>query len=433
MFDWKKNTLPALAKNTRTLPAPQAADDLRRRLIRDFALARKGTHCRTRAFKMPHDEAGALGREWLTAAEDPADGTWFILCVQEEVNMTSGDVPIGDWIETSEPRKSGLTLFAMIEYLATYEISRASGMALLDGAAENTPEALGAGYYKDLALREGIGFDNIGMPHPTLHGRIVTPGSFPPGMEEKLRAAMQLPPAAPKEKTFLPVLKTPFDEAGHRTLMDAYLESRAAAEPFGVFVRRLEGMWTTASVYYGEKYRDIGYPTDTLCEMMGVDPNDMQMTKHKKLLISALPFTKRFQDSVACFNWLQRQCRADAKQFGPASQEFFETLLDRLALYFEMYRGRAYKRICLSTADPATQKDMKSRLDDALKEMIARTKTMNLTEAQIVALKTLAFCPDSEFQKPAEIEDMLTQCREMLAATMQKTNALKEKLEGPQP
>ena len=86
---------------------------------------------------------------------------------------------------TSKFVTSNLTLIKAVTNLAKFEKALIESGETLDGPA---PAAMGMDHYQAFAEREGIIFDEDGLPHPTLNGEIVTNGKFSPEAMQRARA-----------------------------------------------------------------------------------------------------------------------------------------------------------------------------------------------------------------------------------------------------
>lgn len=172
-MSWKTDT-----KGT-TSPTRSFSDAARNDTVKLFDDAFQGTYFRTLSFFNP-DREGLRTR--CEAIYTGRERRWQVAEVKEQdKNLDSG---------TSAERRTiiedNLTFFSAVTKVAAYECNQAD----LGFLPAETPsiETLGQTHYRSFAEREGIIFDTSGVPHPTLHGEIVTNGDFTAEALKRARA-----------------------------------------------------------------------------------------------------------------------------------------------------------------------------------------------------------------------------------------------------
>lgn len=152
----------------------EKTDDLRDQ----FREAVYGRFFRTISFVI--DEAGPQKTEWLEAVRVAGQG-WQV------VRKTTAPM---ESVVYQEPGPKGLSFFEAAEHLSKYEIDR-HFHAHSHPADENEAATLGECHVRAFAEREGLAFDDQGLPHATAQGYIVSAGFFPPEVQGKALAAFE--------------------------------------------------------------------------------------------------------------------------------------------------------------------------------------------------------------------------------------------------
>lgn len=155
-----------------SMTQPFDAQDNQNRLLHDFHYAAPGARCRTVTFINPNlAEFGHY--EWLES--ECADGrTWDIKTMKATVH---GDAP--DDIQVQQiylDNAQGLNFGAMVLKLSDYQKAQEALGYLRD---ESDLAALaGAGHFRDVAMKQGIAFNENNDPIASQGGLIRTSGTF---------------------------------------------------------------------------------------------------------------------------------------------------------------------------------------------------------------------------------------------------------------
>lgn len=177
---------------TETLP-----EDIRRDAGR--IQARHGTEFRTHAFRFSQDTA--WGVRWRQAWMHPETKLWTVQEFTTKRAMPQMQA-VSDLepAEIAEGHRSILRNVCFMDALhncAAFELAEPQFLSVLD---QETEESLSGDHFRAFGEREGIPFDEQGIPHPAAFGNVLTEGSFSPAAREIAAQTKDAP---------LPRLETP--------------------------------------------------------------------------------------------------------------------------------------------------------------------------------------------------------------------------------
>jgi hypothetical protein len=166
-FSSKKKEIPAL-------PPPAAPADGLEKFALELDDGKRGVksaarYMRTSNFRYSGGE-GVPYAEYLEAVHMPESG-WLVQKVTlHEMLVPNSGMDKGSAVSSIAAEASGLGYFEAVYRLAVYEQAQ---LPLHGGALERVAEKTVPHYYADIARRDGIAFDVIGMPGLTVEGRPV--------------------------------------------------------------------------------------------------------------------------------------------------------------------------------------------------------------------------------------------------------------------
>lgn len=170
---WRTDTKGA------TSPTKSFSEAARSDTVKLFDEAFQGTYFRTMSFFNPDREGLRTRCEAIYMGRELR---WQVAEVKEQDENLDSGTPA----ERRTIIEDGLTFFSAVTKVAAYEANQAD----LGFLPAETPslETLGHTHYRSFAEREGIIFDTSGIPHPTLHGEVVTNGDFTTEALKRARA-----------------------------------------------------------------------------------------------------------------------------------------------------------------------------------------------------------------------------------------------------
>lgn len=365
MFGSAKN------KNQLEKQPPDFAETLKK----NFEFAQYGNHCRTRAFRN-EDTADSFGVEWLRAMEDPLTRRWHIYRFRHrgaELSCT--------------PTESGpFTFFEAVEHLAQYEISQPDFGASPVG---EDAKALGNAYFRTFAEKENIAFDLDGLPHPTLHGLLATPGRFSADTEEKLKQQAKTRAETGAGEKPSSAVRLQFEKAAAAAgnAVDRLILAYDTAEAFDRFLEDVKGLGVLMDYY--RLHFDNGQKSDLdMARLLGMSYSDLHEARAAWERNVPLP-TANPEDNFSgyCFYWrLATAEKSLADALGEAGTELLGRKLKEQALCFEALRANAFLRHIYSYTDD--RNEMKRLHALALASMDRRAADLACDPHSLHLLKT---------------------------------------------
>jgi hypothetical protein len=319
-------------------------------------------------------------------------------------------------------------MFDMVRHLSEYETGQRK---LGYNVTEDIADRLGTQYYRAFAEREGIVFDlRAGEPHPTLNGTIATAGHFAPGAEEKARASFTVPAMAAFEKGHV-VFQ--FDEKGYEDALAALLASFDRVKKFDFFLRDLASMQAIITDYYNESYTHSAVEPAKMAALFKMSPADFDACQAASRAVPAAQQAERgYNFSGFCFYWLAKRA-GETLRDSLADETQVERILpglQRMSLYFELFRANAYIRLICDN-HPANE-ELVCFQRDALYKIDKTATALGYDDAAVMTLKKMALSR-APLAPPQEMADFVAACKKLPGLLEEQIEAQRTRLAGPKP
>jgi hypothetical protein len=423
---------------------PETQDDPSRleTLRKQFSVAKRGTFCRTVAFKSAVG-GDALGVTHLQAVEDPNTFRWMLQEVTAQPNMVNENLPVGATIDRRRTRASGLTFFEAVESLGNFERLQDSRGNVPDG---QTAEQLGAEHYKTFAEAEGIVFDLNGRPHPTQQGMIVTDGDFMPGAEKSAIANYKEP--LPDRVWTAGALSQLFDQVRASQALDGLtlLMGESAQWRKVLGINRTLYAYTNAWRLHRDRAEHVsvsgstgGYVSDEVrrADVFSKHWNKYSSIKEKldsktnRILKGMDAYENGSQRRYAFFQTLQTLRQSVPDNLDKDGKAAFEKMCQKHEFYFLLFYSNRMMHNLLNESDASEIKHLRSLVETGAERMKKLGTKLGYDPAHIQAFKAAIYSGEVLPDESAEIKAFIDACDKKLAEIKKAADEQRLKIATP--